>query len=278
MFPRIDLSIKPKGSSIVQEKFVFVKEHKIRYLEGGKSDNVIIFLHGLGASAERWEYVLPSFEKHFRLFVPDLIGFGHSDKPSVDYTINFFVDFLGNFLDAIEVERFHLVGSSLGGQITAEFTASNNNRVKRLVLVSPSGVMKTSTPALDAYIMAALYPSPDTVKNAFEEMAVSSEPIAEHILRDFEERMKLPNAKMAFMSTLLGLKNSEDIRHKLNQIAVPTLLVWGDQDPIIPKIHAKKFAEAIPCCTLLCMKGSGHTPYVDSPQQFFKKVMEFLDA
>ena len=64
----------------MEEKFVTVDDKKIRYLESGKSDDFIVLIHGLGASAERWEFVIPEFSKHYKVIVPDLIGFGHSDN------------------------------------------------------------------------------------------------------------------------------------------------------------------------------------------------------
>lgn len=259
----------------MNEKFINIDEYKIRYLESGNSDNVMMLIHGLGASAERWEYVIPFFNKHFRVIAPDLIGFGFSDKPTVDYTPDFFSEFLKKFMDKLEISNPIMIGSSLGGQITAEYVAKNNS-VKKLILVSPSGVMKNSTPALDAYIMAALYPNPDTAKNAFEMMAGSPKEIDQKIIEGFVKRMQLPNAKMAFMSTLLGLKNSAIITEKLSSIAIPTLLIWGELDPVIPVKHADVMISALKDCKFSPMTGSGHTPYVDNPQDFVRIVMEFL--
>ena len=135
----------------MDEKFVTVNGNKIRYLESGKSSDCIVLIHGLGASAERWQFVIPEFSKHYRVIVPDLIGFGHSDKPLVDYTTEFFTDFLSSFLNKVKVKKTNIIGSSLGGQITAVFTSKNLETVEKLILVSPSGIMKHSTPALDAY-------------------------------------------------------------------------------------------------------------------------------
>lgn len=236
----------------------------------------MVLIHGLGASAERWEYVIPKFQEHFRVVVPDLIGFGYSDKPLVDYTTEFFAEFLKNFLDKIAVSNPIIVGSSLGGQITAEYALNNNDSVQKLILVSPSGVMKHSTPALDAYVMAALYPNPDAAKNAFEMMSGASKEIDPKIIEGFVERMQLPNAKMAFMSTLLGLKNSQIITEKLSSITVPTLLIWGELDPVIPVKYADSFVSRIKDCRFYRMDACGHTPYVEAPDKFVEIVMDFL--
>jgi pimeloyl-ACP methyl ester carboxylesterase len=260
----------------MQKKFVNIEGNKIRYLEAGDSTETLVLIHGLGASAERWEYVAPDFKEHFRLVVPDLVGYGYSDKPLVDYTPEFFSEFLGKFLNEVGISKTHLIGSSLGGQVTAEFTAKTDSIVDKLVLVSPSGAMKHSTPALDAYVMAALYPNQEAAKNAFEMMSGSTREIDKKIINGFVERMQLPNAKLAFMSTILGLKNSEEITPRLQTISSPTLVVWGDLDPVIPVKYAESFVSGIKDCRFFRMDGSGHTPYVDNPQKFVEVVLDFL--
>jgi 2-hydroxy-6-oxonona-2,4-dienedioate hydrolase len=261
----------------MNEKFITIDGNKIRYLESGKGNKNIVLIHGLGASAERWEFVIPEFSKYYRVIVPDLIGFGHSDKPLVDYTTEFFIDFLSKFLNKLEIKKTNIIGSSLGGQITAEFTANNQGIIENLVLVSPSGIMKHSTPALDAYVLAALYPNTEGAKNAFEMMAGSRQQVDPRIIKDFVKRMKLPNAKMAFMSTLLGLKNAEVITKSLMKITTPSLIIWGEDDPVIPIKYADEFVSSIQDCRFYMMDNCGHTPYVDDPTKFTQLVLDFLE-
>jgi pimeloyl-ACP methyl ester carboxylesterase len=260
----------------MEEKFVKIDGNNIRYLESGRSGKPLVLIHGLGASAERWEFVLPFFEKHFRVIVPDLIGFGLSDKPIADYTIEFFSKFLFSFLEKIQVTKPILIGSSLGGQITADFAANYNNMVERLILVSPSGIMKITTPALNAYVMAALYPDEESAKNAFEMMTGSSKSVDPKIIEGFVNRMNLPNAKMAFMSTLLGLKNAELISEKLQSILVKTMVIWGENDPVIPIEYAQSFVTGIRDCRFYRMDNCGHTPYVEAPEKFTRLILDFI--
>ena len=261
----------------MEEKTLQIDEHKIRYLESGDSKKTLVLIHGLGASAERWDQVIPLFADEFRVIVPDLIGFGYSDKPLVDYTPEFFSDFMGKFFDSSGITKPYLIGSSLGGQISAEFTASHPENVEKLVLVSPAGIMKQSTPALDAYIMAALYPNEQSAKNAFQLMEGSGGDIDQKIIDGFIKRMQLPNAKLAFMSTVLGLKNSDSITSKLQNISTPTLIIWGSNDPVIPINYADHFVSSIQDCRFFRMDGCGHTPYVQDPHTFASKVFEFLN-
>lgn len=268
------LSFRARRAMPLMERRVTVDGNSVRYLESPGSGEALLFVHGLGASAERWEFVAPMFERRYRLIIPDLIGYGRSDKPVVDYTPDFFVSFVKSLLGLLGVERAHLVGSSMGGQVAALFAAENAGRVGSLVLVSPSGMMRDTTPALNRYIMAALYPGRDRAREAFAEMSASTEASPE-IVDSFIERMNEPNAKMAFMSTLLGLKNSS-LDGRLGGIAAPTLLVWGSKDPVIPIGHARQFVSAIPRCRFYRMESSGHTPFVDSPAKFARAVLDFL--
>ena len=270
--------VKIIDDKIVEEKFLQIDGNKIRYLESGDSKKTLVLVHGLGASAERWDQVIPLFADNYRVIVPDLIGFGYSDKPLVDYTPEFFSEFLKKFFIASGIKRPNLIGSSLGGQISAEYASSNPQEIEKLILVSPSGAMKQSTPALDAYIMAALYPNEQSAKNAFELMEGSGKNVNEKIVNGFIERMQLPNAKLAFMSTLLGLKNSELITTKLQTISTPSLIIWGSNDPVIPIQHADSFVSTIQDCRFFRMDGCGHTPYVQDPHVFASKVLEFLNG
>ncbi len=98
------------------------------------------------------------------------------------------------------------------------------------------------------------------------------------IVESFIERMKLPNAKMAFMSTILGLKNAEIITDKLKTINVPTLIIWGAEDPVIPIQHADGFVSSIKDCRFYRMDGCGHTPYVQNPKEFAEVALDFLNS
>ena len=259
------------------KKFVKVGSHKIRYIEAGSnSKSVLVLVHGLGASAERWEYVIPELSKKYQVIAPDLLGFGYSDKPSLDYTPQFFAKFLFDFLETIGINHCSMIGSSLGGQIVAEYAIAYREKIENVILVSPAGVMKNITPALQAYVTAALYPSRDSVRNAFQIMS-GDKKIPSHVINDFIKRMSLPNAKMAFSSTLLGLKAADIISHRLANISVPVLVIWGRNDTVIPIKYASKFVSSIKDCQYIEMNDCGHTPYVEDPKRFAGHVLDFLE-
>ncbi len=259
----------------MQTKFAEVWGHRIRYIEEGASDKSVILIHGLGGSAERWLDVIPRLSSRYRVIALDMIGFGYSAKPSEDYTMDFFAKFLSSFIKSIGLKSTILVGTSLGGQIAAH-CASMNNTIEKIVLVAPSGAMKSSTPAVDAYIMAALYPNHASAREAFAMMSRSGI-VDDFTVSDFVKRMSAPNAKLAFISSVLAIKNSE-IEQSLKKITVPTLVIWGNHDRVIPIEHSKHFVSSIKDCIFLELDECGHLPHVEMPGPFSELILEFLGS
>lgn len=270
------------SEQLVPQRITYVNGYGIRYLDYDNiphktddDDNFLILLHGIGASAERWMLVAPALSKHFRVIVPDIIGFGYSDKPTVEYTIDFFMDFLGGFLENLRIHNPNIIGSSLGGYLAAEFAIRFNARVKKLILAAPAGIMRSSTNVLDQYIMAALYPTYENALRAFMDMAFDPSVVTEKTVRDFVNRMRLPNAKYAFMSTLLGMRDGPKLSDRLSKILAPTLLIWGDKDSMIPLQYSTEYTK-IPGSSLIVMNDCGHTPYVENPVVFNQAILKFL--
>ncbi len=260
----------------MEQNFTTLNGYRVRYIEAGDpSRKHILCLHGLGASAERWSKALPILGKEYHVVAPDIVGFGYSDKPEVHYTMDFFVKFVDKFAERLKMSSVTLVGASLGGHIAVETALQHARMLEKLVLVSPAGIMKEPTTALNHYIAAAMFPTFDNAKKAFEEMAGSTT-VDEVYTRDFVNRMQLPNAKYAFMSAVLGSKAAPSLEGRLQRIKAPTLVVWGDKDALMPVEFAEKFRQEISGSKLVIMKGCGHTPYFDKPDKFCDLVRGFL--
>lgn len=260
----------------MDEKFVTINRNRIRYLEDGSSEQNLILLHGLGGYAERWSNIMPILAKKFHVYAPDMIGYGQSDKPTADYTPEYFAKYVFEFMESLGIKDTYMVGTSLGGQVVIECAATQNTVIKKIVLISPAGIMRKSTPVLDAYTMAALYPTKEAIKNAYQMMIGEGKQVSEISIERFLNNMSRPNAKMVFLSTLLGLKNAPDIFDKLERISIPTLLIWGKEDKLIPFEYAGQFASSIKNCKFIPMDGCGHSPYVEDPEKLSELVVEFL--
>jgi 2-hydroxy-6-oxonona-2,4-dienedioate hydrolase len=266
----------------IPNRIVSVNNFAIRYLDYHSSNvnnpnnkEVLLLLHGIGASAERWLPVVPLLTRYFRLIIPDIIGFGYSDKPTVEYSMKYFVEFISDFLKCLRIKRAHVVGSSFGGLVASELALKFSSVVRRMILVSPAGTMKTATKTLDEYILAALYPTLENARQAFTDMSYDPKVVTDDVIKDFVNRMKLPNAKYAFMSTLLGIRNIDDLQNRLTDISSPTLLIWGREDRMIPCQYANEYMK-IPNSKLVLIPKSGHTPFTETPDVFAKIVLEFL--
>ncbi len=267
------------------EMYTYVNNYNIiRYLSYGpqNSDNTLILLHGLGASAERWGPIIPTLlsavtTRGYRIIIPDIIGFGYSDKPAVEYTMDFLInDFLRPFLEKLHISKASIVGSSFGGHLATEFAIRFSDKVGRLILVSPAGMMRNSNPTLQKYVEAASEPKYQRVYEAFREMVYDPSVVTQGMVMDFINIMKLPNALHAFMSTLYNLKYAPDLRSRLSNITAPTLIVWGKNDRMIPlQGYAHQF-NGIPNTIinrlLMMIKNCGHLVTVERPDMLGKII------
>lgn len=275
-------------NNIPPERFITINGYKIKYLDYNQLQirrfsnicPILVLLHGLGASCERWLIVAPMLSKYFRIIIPDIIGFGHSDKPSTnEYKLDYFVRFLQTFLDKLNIDRpIILCGHSFGGYLATEFAIEFNKRVDKLVLVAPAGMLNSSTRALDQYALAALFPTYEYALKAFGDMAFDPRFIAEQSVKDFTDRMRLPNSKYSLMSTLLGIRSTPGLRDRLSHVLAPTLIIWGENDNMTPPPADKYLQEyhENPKNSSERINHCGHTPFVEKPIKFNAILLKFL--
>jgi len=264
----------------LQEHWANLNGLKIRYLESGK-DNArhILFIHGLGSSADRWGSIPKSLSANFHTISLDLPGFGESDKPlSMDYTIENFRDTVIDFMNLLAINgKTSIVGHSLGGYIASEITIQNKINVERLVLIDSSGFLEKPTPLLEKYLSVAMNPTNVNVRNIFEQMVSDSTKIPLKLVESFIERINLPNAKYAFKSTL---KNSANTQIKLDNLklidGVPTLIIWGVKDKVIPLQHSELFKKSISNSHIEIIQDAGHAPFTEKPEQICELIYNFL--
>ena len=158
----------------------------------------------------------------------------------------------------------------------AEFEARLNTTIEELVLVAPAGSTKPATPAFSLYTLAALRPTYETVRAAFKEMANDPSSVTHQTIIDFMNKNKFKNAWLAFLRTLLGIHNSPlKFIDRLSRITAPTLLIWGDNDKVIPLQYASEYINKIPNNRLEVIENCRHAPYIESPTKF-NELLEFL--
>jgi 2-hydroxy-6-oxonona-2,4-dienedioate hydrolase len=286
----------------MQERFLNLQhnkhELKIRYLESDKNDvdkrQHLLFIHGLGSSADRWLDIPDALSLYFHTLAIDLPGFGGSDKPSdMDYTIKAFSDIVRQFMEKIRITEedrgknrarttITLVGHSLGGYIASRIAAAyNSNFLDKLVLVDSSGNLEKPTPLLDQYLDAAMNPSKEKVRKVFEQMVANPLLISDVLVQGFIDRINKPNSKYAFESSLRNSANTQIGIKNLNKIGekgIPTLIIWGMYDKVIPTHHSQIFREAIKGSAVNIIPSTGHAPFTEKPALVCEHLHKFLSC
>ncbi len=284
----------------MQERFLDLKYHKheikVRYLESendkGGNRKHILFIHGLGSSAERWLDIPEALSLYYHTVAIDLPGFGGSDKPyDMEYTIEAFSEIIREFMRRIgigdqdgssNIARTTLVGHSLGGYIASSIAAAgpeNNYFLEKLVLVDSSGNLEKPTPLLEEYLDAAMNPSKEKVRKVFEQMVANPLLISDALVQGFIYRINDPNSKHAFESSLrnsastqIGIKNL----NKIGKKGIPTLIIWGTHDKVIPTEHSQIFKEAIRDSGVTIIPRTGHAPFTEKPALVCEHLHKFL--
>jgi len=264
----------------LEQRWADLNGLKIRYLESGmRHDRHILFIHGLGSSADRWLGIPDALSANFHTIALDLPGFGESDKPFMDYTIENFRKIIVDFMNSVTINdaKTSIIGHSLGGYIAADVAIENNNQVERLVLIDSSGFLKKPTPLLEEYLKVAMNPTKDKVRKVFEQMVADPKRIPSKLVESFISRINLPNAKYAFKSTLENSANTQIGLQRLGLIDnIPTLILWGIEDKVIPPEHSRLFNDAIKNSHVKIIQDAGHAPFAEKPDQVCEILRNFL--
>lgn len=259
------------------EKYCMVGGKKIKYLDEGEGDCVIL-IHGLGGHSGRWGKIMPDLSKSHRVIAPDLPGFGDSDKPrnGFDYSIPAFSEFLNVFMENLEIERANIIGSSMGGYIAAFFASEHPEKTEKLILVSPAGLSRQATPETISYMNAVYFPSERTAKSALEDLFYDKHNVNEEMIGDFVEKMANDDSKNAYFSSFFNLSRNHEFEEKLGKIKSPSLIIWGEDDEIIPSEYAEEYASMIPNSKKVMITECGHMPFIEKPKEFLKLVEKHI--
>ncbi len=252
----------------------------------------LLLIHGIGDSSATWEHLLPFLAIDHTVIAPDLLGHGASDKPRADYSVAAYANGMRDLLSVLGVDRATVVGHSLGGGVAMQFAYQYPERCERLVLVSTGGVSDEVHPILrlaslpDADLLLPLVGYDVTrlavrgVFQAFQKLGTDLGRDATDFLRVFDT---LPDAtsRSAFVRTLRAV-----IDHRGQVITMldrcyltrgmPTLLVWGGHDAIIPYSHALIAHAAMPGSRLETFENAGHFPHHAEPTRFLAVLRDFL--
>lgn len=258
----------------VQSRSVIVEGHRMHYLVAGPVDGpVVVLVHGLGGHAEDWRNLSQYFLRAgFRVYMPDLFGFGRSDKPAdFSYSVPDQAVAVVSFMDALGLKQVNLGGWSMGGWIVQIVAGTHPERVRRLVIFDSVGLyfkpdwdpalFMSRTPRQLDELAALLMPHPAKIPGF----------IARDILRVSGERAWI--TKRAEDTMLTGKDTTDGLLPKLK---MPVLLLWGKEDRITPLEEGRKMKQLIPQSELLVYEGCGHLAPVQCAAAMGPAVAEFV--
>jgi 2-hydroxy-6-oxonona-2,4-dienedioate hydrolase len=256
-----------------------IDDLQIRYMDTQSKGKSVLLIHGLGGSIESWLNNIDTLStKQLRIIAIDLPGFGYSDKPQINYTINFYTKFIAKFIDYLKISGpVSIVGSSLGGHIAAEVAIHYHKIVCKLVLISPAGVLPISfrgTPALLKYTKILKARTVQEVKRALS--SIDNNSVEESYAYTVYQKFSIPGAKEAFLSALRSSTSSPRLNRRLHKIKAETLLIWGKEDRMIPIKFIEPFIK-MKNCRVIILENCGHRPHIDKPEFFNNTVADFIN-
>jgi pimeloyl-ACP methyl ester carboxylesterase len=263
--------------------------HEANYVDAGEGP-ALVFVHGLGASWQSWLENIPEFARDHRVVAMDLPGFGCSDLPDQDITIEYYANWTFRLLDELGIETGAVVGNSMGGFIAAEMAIRRPERVQRLAVVSAAVFWqeyRRAQPLVqlarmsDAIVARALTRVTDDVatRPRLRSWALATAGFRyPHLISPelAHEMVRSARRTDGFLPALEALADFP-LEEELPKISCPALIVWGAHDTLVPVKDAKRMEELIPDSRRVVFERTGHVAMLERPERFNKLLREFLD-
>ncbi len=265
--------------------------HDLFYRRAGHGP-VLLLVHGMAGSSATWQPAMDELAAHFTVIAPDLPGHGRSAKPRGDYSLGAYASVLRDLLHELDLGPATVVGQSLGGGIAMQFAYQYPELCQRLVLVGSgglgdevSGLLRALTlPGVEFVLPAAFAPVignvVDGATRLVGKLGLRPSPEVVQMWRAYSS-LTDPDTRTAFLHTLRSVVDHRGQRvSALDKMylahEVPTLIVWGDNDRIIPVQHAYDAHEAIKGSRLEIFEGCGHFLHVEEPARFARLLHQFV--
>jgi pimeloyl-ACP methyl ester carboxylesterase len=260
----------------IQSKYIEAGGYRLHYLEAlpphTTEDRPILLIHGLGSRGEDWSPMIPGLAAAgFHVYAPDLLGYGRSPRPDVDYSMPLEEKIIVEYMDAIHLHKADVSGWSMGGWVAMKLAAEHPDRVNRLLLYDSAGIYFPPTFDTTLFapsdragllrLMAAISPKPRPMPGFIQDDAV----------RKLTTNGWIVNRSMAAMV------NGRDLMDfRLHEIHQPTLIVWGGHDDLIPLSAGERIHKGIEQSTLVIMENCGHLAPAECWQPVEETTLDFL--
>ncbi|HAR95912.1 MAG TPA: hypothetical protein DCR97_08130, partial [Deltaproteobacteria bacterium] len=255
----------------------------------GQGEETIVLVHGLGAAADIWTQNIEELAREHRVIVPDLPGFGKSEIPHPSFLPFQYTDFLAKLIDTTTDGPVTLVGQSLGGAVVLDYALRYPERTDRLVLIDSAGLGKEVIWTLRLLSLPFLgellcHPVRKGVELFFKLAVHNTSAVSEALVDIFYGYCRRPGFKRFFLGLVRSLINSQGVRGdilgeittNLRKITKPVLIIWGEEDRVLPLKHAYFGARQLPSATMKVMSGCGHLPFLERAEECNRLILQFI--
>jgi pimeloyl-ACP methyl ester carboxylesterase len=284
-----DLSFDEVRASVpnsAYSHFADIDGVRVHYQEKG-TGTPLVLLHGFSSSTYSWKDVFEPLAKSYRVIAVDLKGFGFSGKPDGDYSRRAQAILVAHLLDHLKIEKAWLAGNSMGGEVSLNFALQNPQRVAGLILIDSAGVSVSGANSL-----APVYARIPFVGPVLIALALTSDKLVRQGLeKSFYDDAKITDERVAFYYRPLKTRGGQlaalrartqagefPIEPDLNKISVPTLIIWGAEDALIPLEAGRKMNSLIKGSKLVIIERCGHVPQEELPERVFDEMTKFIEG
>ncbi len=284
-----DVSVEElkKKYANAESEFVEIEGMQVHFRDQGiATDSLpIVLIHGTGASLHTWEGWVSELKNEHRIITLDLPAYGLTGPNATgDYSQNFYVNFMDKFLSKLNVKRCVLGGNSLGGSITWAYALEHPGRVSKMILVDAGGYPMVSKSVPIAFQIARMpvlgnlfkYVLPHAIiEKSLQNVYVHDDRITPELIERYYDMASREGNRKAFLDRMKAYPKNDKYL-KIKTLMMPTLIIWGKEDGLIPLEVAEKFHKDLPNDTMVIFKDLGHTPMEEDPMMTVKIVKEFL--
>ena len=258
---------------------------KVHYKETGpQAAPALLLMHGFGSSLQAWDDWSLKLEQKYRVIRLDLPGFGLTGaSPANDYSEEKDLAILTHFADKLGLEKFSIIGHSMGGKMAWTLAASQPERVQALVLMAPDGFPEAKdfgTKPYEVPVVTGLikYFLPKyLVRKSIEPAFAEADALSDARVNRYYDMLRAPGVRAAILERSNQTIYTDPVP-RLKAIKAPTLLIWGEQDQMIPSTNAKSYANVLSNSTTVLVPKLGHLLQEEQPEKGLTAVMQFLDS
>lgn len=262
----------------LQYLFTEVGGLRVRYVDRGFGDSVVLLLHGFGGDLDNWMFNLDSLAEKHRLLALDLPGHGQSVKTNVDPSLSGMATFVRKFLDVLSVSSLHVVGHSMGGAIAMQLASDSPETVKSLGLICSAGLgPDINSDYLRGFVEAQ---SQQELKLVLQQLFADESLVNLQLVNDLLNYKRIDGVEAtlnALSETLISAGEQTFLTDNIVASGIPVLVIWGKQDRIIPVSHAQNYSAAGGSCVEVeIFDSAGHMVQMEKAYDVNRSLLNFL--